>query len=53
MRRAGKTRLYVVSDGPFVGVLSLRDLLEVLALKLEIEGSVERPGPLRPAKRQG
>ena len=44
MRRSGKARLYVVSDGRLVGVLSLRDLLEVLTLKLEIEGDRDRFG---------
>ncbi len=53
MRRAGKSHLYVVSAGRLVGVLSLRDFLEALTLKLEIEGGRDRAGPLRPAKRHG
>ena len=38
MQRAGKSRLLVASQGHLVGILSLRDLLEFLALKLQIEG---------------
>ena len=39
MRRGGRSRLWVVEDGRLVGVLSLRDMLELLAAKLELEGS--------------
>ncbi|HUZ75387.1 MAG TPA: site-2 protease family protein [Stellaceae bacterium] len=39
MRRAGKARLHVVSDDRLVGILSLRDLLELLDLKLQLEGT--------------
>jgi CBS domain len=53
MRRTGKTRLYVVSDdGRLVGVLSLRDFLEVLTLKMELEARTG-PGPLKAAKPRG
>jgi Zn-dependent protease len=38
MQRAGRSRLLVVRDGHLVGILSLRDLLDFLALKLELEG---------------
>ncbi|HUK07437.1 MAG TPA: site-2 protease family protein [Stellaceae bacterium] len=37
MRRHGRPRLWVVEDGRLVGVLSLRDMLELLATKLELE----------------
>jgi Zn-dependent protease len=39
MQRTGRSRLLVVRDGELVGILSLRDLLDFLALKLELEGS--------------
>jgi len=39
MRRAGRTRLWVVEGGRLVGVLSLRDMLELLSTKLELEGN--------------
>jgi len=38
MQRTGTSRLLVVSRGHLVGILALRDLLELLALKLELEG---------------
>jgi Zn-dependent protease len=53
LRRRAKPRLYVVSDGHLAGVLSLRDLLDVLALKLEVEAGRDRPGPVRTPERQG
>jgi len=37
MRRSGRSRLWVVREGRLVGVLSLRDMLELLAAKLELE----------------
>ena len=37
----GNTRFMVVKDGQLVGVVSLKDLGEYIALKLEIES----PGP--------
>lgn len=36
MRRGGRSRLWVVDDGRLVGVLSLRDMLELLSAKLEL-----------------
>jgi Zn-dependent protease len=39
MRRTGRSRLWVVEGGRLVGVLSLRDMLELLATKLELEGN--------------
>jgi Zn-dependent protease/CBS domain-containing protein len=37
MRQTGRSRLLVVDDGRLAGVLSVRDLLDFLALKLELE----------------
>lgn len=37
MRQIGHSRLLVVEDGRLVGILSVRDLLSFLALKLELE----------------
>ncbi len=38
MQRSGMSRLLVVEDGKLIGILSLRDLLKFLHLKLELEG---------------
>ena len=38
MQRTGRSRLLVVRNGQLVGILSLRDLLDLLALKLELHG---------------
>jgi len=38
MRDTKKSRLLVVQDGRIVGVLTLKDLMEYLALKLNLEG---------------
>lgn len=38
MSRSGVSRLMVVDDGRLVGVLSLKDLLGFLSLKVELEG---------------
>ncbi len=37
MKRTGQPRLMVVEDGSLVGVVTLKDLLEFFALKLELE----------------
>lgn len=37
MRRSGEPRLLVVEDGRLLGVVTLKDLLEFFALKLELE----------------
>lgn len=37
MRRTGRARLMVVADGRLVGVVTLKDLLEFFALKVELE----------------
>jgi CBS domain-containing protein len=42
MVRPGKeSRYMVVDDGQLVGMISLKDLLELIALKLEIESPKE------------
>jgi Zn-dependent protease len=38
MRRTGNSRLMVVERGELVGVLVLKDLLELIALKINLEG---------------
>lgn len=37
MQRTGKSRLWVTEDGELVGVLSLRDVMEHLSIKRELE----------------
>lgn len=37
MQRTGKTRLLVVHDGELVGILALRDLLNFLAIRTDLE----------------
>ena len=39
MSRAGLSRLLVVDDHRLVGIITLKDLLRFLALKVELEGS--------------
>jgi len=38
MQRSGQSRLLVVDGGRLVGIVTLKDLLQFLALKLELEG---------------
>lgn len=38
MARSGRGRLFVVSEGRLIGVISQRDLLELLSAKLELAG---------------
>lgn len=38
MQRTGRSRLFVARDGYLVGVLALRDLLDYLSLRLDLEG---------------
>ena len=38
MERSGQSRLMVVDGGQLVGVVTLKDLMQFLALKLELEG---------------
>ncbi len=38
MNRTGNSRLMVVENGRLVGIVTLKDLMEVLALRLEMEG---------------
>jgi Zn-dependent protease len=42
MRRTGRNRLWVVQRGRLVGVLSLRDMLELLSAQLELERGARR-----------
>jgi Zn-dependent protease len=42
MQRSGHTRLLVVDDGVLVGILTLRDLLDVLRLRTELEADEPR-----------
>jgi predicted transcriptional regulator len=44
MRRTGFSRLLVTQEGRLVGIVSLKDLLRFLALKLELEGGDEGQG---------
>ena len=39
MQRTGQKRLLVMQDGSLAGMLTLTDLLHVLKLKMELEGS--------------
>jgi Zn-dependent protease/predicted transcriptional regulator len=39
MRRTGKSRLMVMDQGRLVGVISLKDLLKFLSMKMDLEGS--------------
>jgi Zn-dependent protease/CBS domain-containing protein len=56
MQRTGLSRLLVVEDGRLVGIVSLKDLLRFLQLKLELEGDERdepRPQPpLRDSRRE-
>jgi CBS domain-containing protein len=47
MQRLGVSRLLVVDGDRLVGIVSLRDLLNFLALKLELESQQDRPAPPR------
>jgi len=44
MQRTGRGRFFVVEDGALRGVLTLRDLLEVLSTRLELDAPVDRSG---------
>ena len=37
MSRGGRSRLLVVENGELVGILSLRDLMQYLSLKFDLE----------------
>ena len=41
MQRTGLSRLLVVDDGGLVGIVSIKDLLRLLSLKMELEGSYQ------------
>jgi Zn-dependent protease/CBS domain-containing protein len=46
MQRSGSGRLLVAEGGRLVGIITLKDLLRFLSLKIELEGLDEgRPGP--------
>ncbi|TAK08218.1 MAG: CBS domain-containing protein [Candidatus Manganitrophaceae bacterium] len=47
MSRTGRSRLLVVDRGKLVGILSLRDLLRFLSLKIELENGEPVRGPER------
>ncbi len=51
MRREKVSRLIVRRDGQLAGVLTLKDLLEFLSLKLELEGEEKPNLPERPPNR--
>jgi len=38
MNETGNSRLLVVDNGRLAGIVTLKDLMEVLALRMEIEG---------------
>lgn len=49
MNRTGSSRLLVVDHGRLLGILSLKDLLRFLSLKVELEnGETASPAPKRP-----
>ncbi len=51
MQQSGSSRLLVIEGNRLVGILSLKDLLQFLNLKLELEDIDEsrpEPGPSRP-----
>jgi Zn-dependent protease len=52
MQRTGRSPLLVVDRGHLVGILSLRDLLEFLTLKLQFEGSGSQ-GAVQPQEGYG
>jgi predicted transcriptional regulator len=47
LRRTGSSRLMVMDKDRLVGVVSLKDLLQFLALKLDLEGGEEGSGYLK------
>jgi CBS domain-containing protein len=44
MQQSGLTRLFVVEDGRLLGVVTLRDMLEVLSTKIELGDAQQRRG---------
>ncbi len=44
MQRTGQSRLLVIENGVLVGVLSLRDLLNFLSVRLDLDDQAGRPG---------
>jgi CBS domain-containing protein len=43
MQRGGHGHLFVVEAGRLVGVLTLKDLLQYLSVKSELQAGAERP----------
>jgi Zn-dependent protease len=52
MRKADASRLMVVQDGNLAGILTLKDLLKFIALKIELEDEEEVPQPALEAMAQ-
>jgi len=38
MQRSGNSRLMVTENGRLVGIVTLKDMLKLLALKIDLEG---------------
>jgi CBS domain containing-hemolysin-like protein len=53
MQRTGRSPLLVVDRGQLIGVLSLRDLLDYLTLKLQFEGRHRRETAVQPQESYG
>ncbi|HXZ01847.1 MAG TPA: site-2 protease family protein [Stellaceae bacterium] len=47
MRRTGATRLFVVEEGRLRGVVTLRDMLEMMSTRMELDGARLAPGGAR------
>lgn len=53
MRSTGQSRVMVVDEGQLVGIITLKDLLHFLALKVELEEGPKSPPPIRLAGQAG
>jgi CBS domain containing-hemolysin-like protein len=53
MQRTGRSPLLVMDRGQLLGILSLRDLLEYLTLKLQFEGRRRREAAVQPQEGYG
>ena len=53
MNRIQTSRLLVIDDNNLAGIITLRDLLRFLSLKLELEGESPRAAGIGPALTQG
>ena len=47
MRRTGNSRLLVMKDGSLIGIVTLKDLLRFLSIKLDLEGEHLNASDLR------